>query len=353
MRQKMNITLHTLLLAGVAPALSLADEASTVTPEADWFGAQSPAVDAAVPADQAAAKAARVLADRMAYVCDRATADAAAADIAPLVAQLTAQGGEETFWTRMHMAYTDCYGSPELKAVFAPLLPPADTATNPDFEASLPVLMEVWRTLEDVATTLRGVQDKATADAAAETVSLFAEHLNECMEMGNSVPAPPGNRMDLVIFFYSGEYIRSGALYKEWGELQNRSIDYYGSQLLAEAMENLSGAMENLDQPADPYAIGQMVLICPQMEEQMRQALAITAGIRDRATADAAAPQLQACVDRMQAAAAPLGRGYEKDLGHVSPMFLFLTLSCDRLLQRLKRVDYYGSDALRAFVEHK
>lgn len=347
--------LKSLLVAGALPAVVWADDTpAAATPEADWFGIPAPA-DGNATAEQSltAEQAAIVLADRLSYVYDRETADAAASHIAPLVPMLIGQGGEETFWVRMHMAYTGCYGSPALQEVLAPLLPPPDLASNPAYEKSLPILLDVLQTLDDIAATLHGVTDRATADAAAENIMLFAGHLDDCQLIGNSVAAPQGNRMDMVVFFYSSEYRRSAAIYREWGELQNRSLNYYGSELLAEAMENLSAAMENLDQFADPYAVGRMVLICPQLEDRLRLWLSIASGVHDLESANAAAPLLQACVEDMRAIAAPLGRGYEKDLDHVSPMFLFLTLACDRISSRFARAGYYGSDALRAVLEHK
>ncbi len=287
------------------------------------------------------------LADCLAMVYSTATADAAAGRVAQLVGKLAEQGGEETFWGRMHMAYADCYGSEKLRRALQPLLPPADTATEPGFRESLAMLHDIWQTLEDICTKLDGVADKATADAAAESVSLFAAHIDDCLQRGNKLPAPQGNRIDLVIYYFSGEYRRTAAVYRAWGELQNRSGDYYGSDDLASAMEKLSGTMENIDLSADPYAIGKMLPVCSKMEELMCRWLAIAAEVRDTASADTAAPALSACTELLKAAAAGLGQGYEKDLGHVSPRFLFLSLACDRVVQHFARHTCFGSEALR------
>lgn len=291
------------------------------------------------------------LADCLAAVYSTATADAAAARVAQLVGKLAEQGGEETFWGRMHMAYADCYGSEKLRLALQPLLPPADTAAKPGFRESLVVLHDIWQTLEDIRAKLDGVTDKATADAAAESVGLFATHIDDCLQQGDKLPAPQGNRIDLVIYYFSGEYRRTAAVYRAWGELQNRSGDYYGSDDLASAMEKLGGTMENIDLSADPYAIGKMLPVCARMEELMCRWLAIAAGVHDAATADAAAPALGACAELLKAAAAGLGQGYEKDLGHVSPRFLFLSLACDRVAQSFARHACFGSDALRGALE--
>lgn len=149
------------------------------------------------------------LADCLATVYSTATADAAAAHVARLVGKLTEQGGEETFWGRMHMAYADCYGSEKLRQALQPLLPPADTATKPGFRDALAMLHDIWQTLEDICTKLDGVTDKTTADAAAESVGLFATHIDDCLQQGDKLSAPQGNRIDLVIYYFSGEYRRT------------------------------------------------------------------------------------------------------------------------------------------------
>lgn len=287
------------------------------------------------------------LEDCLAGIYSTDTANAAAERVAQLVGKLHGQGGEETFWGCMHMAYADCYGSEKLRLAMQPLLPPGDTAFKPEFQESLVLLHDIWQTLEDICSTLNSVADKVTADAAAESVSLFATHIEDCLQQGNKLSAPQGNRIDLVIYYFSGEYRRTAAVYRAWGELQNRSGDYYGSDAMASAMEKLSGAMENLDLSADPYAIGQMLPVCSKMEEMMCRWLELAAGIRDRETADAAAPALRACAELLRAATSDLGQCYEKDLGHVSPRFLFLSLACDRVVQHFHRHACFGSAALR------
>lgn len=323
--------------------LSLAPIASSQVPTSPSSGGES---DLSCPTQGVAVE----LADCLATVHSAATADAAAGRVAKLCADLVGQGGEETFWGRLHMAYADCYGSPALRQAMEAILPPEGTSSNPEFAESLSLLHDIWQTLEDIRASLDAVQDKAGADAAAETVSTFATHIDDCMKQGDSLPAPQGNRMDLVIYYFSGEYRRTEAVYEAWGALQNRSGDYYGSEALALSMEKLSAAMENLDLPADPYAIGKMVQVCSQMEEVMCRWLDVAATVHDRESADEAASQLLSCTSRLVSIGAGLGQGYEKDLGHVSPRFLFLSLACDRMVQLFIRRNYFDSDALRESV---
>ena len=121
-------------------------------------------------------------------------------------------------------------------------------------------------------------------------------------------------------------------------------------------MPQVNEVLENLGLAADPAVLPQLVEAAEKMEPLMVEWLQVAKGIRDEATANAAAPRLTALAQAIRAASIDkLGSGYEKQLANVSPRLQILMMATDRVSHWFEALSqpYYGSAALQKALEHE
>lgn len=305
--------------------------------------------------DSAAVARKEALDDILMFVVDKSSADAAAAQVRQRL-----EGGAALSLSasdRALMEMTSYFGSEALQKALSPLLP---VESSPDPEELRPyetLVVEFAQALDDLASVLESVQDKATADRAAEMVENFRPYVLSLSEKEKKLPKPP-EEIDRYMMGRSVVEIRPrvARLLQAWGRLHLRSEEYYDSSRLQKALPELGEVLENMNMPLDRDSIGEVTRVALGLEPLLREWLNLAHQVRDQATADAAAPRLQELAQQMRSLwGETLGRGYERELCSVNPQVELLMQACDRVSHHYAelRPPFFGSAALRDALRHE
>ncbi|MBQ1961354.1 MAG: hypothetical protein II349_07510 [Akkermansia sp.] len=300
-----------------------------------------------------------VLDEVLMYVVDKKSADAAAPDVVRVLKDSTAMPREMLLseYDRSILAATSCFGSTKLMAALSSVFVP-DSQYNESMAPYQSLQTELGQLLHDMANVLEKVNNKASADAAAEMAQNIPSYMSS---LRDKVEALPHHNDDELLRAHVRRYqvtVRPGAsrVLCAWGKLMARDEDLYGSTRLASALPMVNEVLENLGMAADPGVLPQLVQVAGQMEPLLVEWLHVSKSITDTASADATAPRLQKIAADIRAVCADkLGRGFEKDLSNVSPRLQVLMMATDRISHWYAELPtpFYGSDALRAALEHE
>lgn len=307
-----------------------------------------------------AAPAAVSLSPILMYVTDRASADAAAARVEKLMAVQGMPQLHADPYDLFLLRSTKCFGSVDLQRVMRPFMPEPTAEEKASIQPTITQLEQMWQAIADLSATLRGVQDKATADAAAEVLAGFVPYMESCTEkFSNLSPVTPEETLRaLRVEYVAGKRLHAAQFLQAWGELAFRSPDYYESEALVEALLGVRDVFENMGMQVDPEAIPSVVLVTRKMHPLMQQWIDTMATVQDKPTADAAAAQVRQIREQMAGLALQFGlsRSHEEDFFLYSPRLEILAHVMDRvshyLLDELSPA-CYGSEQLREALEHE
>lgn len=294
--------------------------------------------------------------DVLMFVVDRVSADAAA----PSVKQRLSGAVSDTAlseYDRALLGMTNCFGSEALQEALRPVL----AQENPFLpEALRPyerLLTDLTQAMDDLSAVLESVRDKASADRAAEMVENFRPYVLSLSSRAEKLSEPPSESYRRMTGHLLTELRpRVARLLMAWGQLKLRSDGYYDSSRLQSALPELSEVLENMDMPMDPATIGEVSRVASAMEPLLREWLNLARGVRDKASADAAAPRLQQLAQRLRALCSEsLGQGYEHELCMANPQVELLMQACDRVSHHFAglRPAFFGSPALGEALRHE
>lgn len=294
------------------------------------------------------------------YVADRNSADAAAPRIAALIQQKGVAGISVDSSDLMLLQGTSCFGSSELQRVMEPFIPKPSSRVLIELKPHLTILADMCQAMEDLSVTLEGVQDKTTADTAAEMLESFVAYMTSCSDRIAELPSPEdeATRMELRMRYLIGIRRSTSRFLQAWAALESRDAEYYQSERIVESLLSVRDVLENMDMRVDPEAIGDVMSAADKFKPLMRQWIAVISLVRDRDSATAAAIQL----DRLQgmlrdmAAENGLSRSFEEDLFLASPELEVLVHIMDRIthyLQEEVQPPCYGSERLQQVLEHE
>lgn len=144
-------------------------------------------------------------------------------------------------------ATTDSTGpTPEqVAAAKALLTAKADTTQpieiTPEMEPYMPAIKESARIITEITTTLKGVKDKASADAAAPQITAAISKMKELEQANKDLPQPNRElqvKLQPVIMQYMAEPVQQFTL----SVMTIAASQAYGSEALMKALESLSNA---------------------------------------------------------------------------------------------------------------
>ena len=295
------------------------------------------------------------------FVVDKSSADEAAPQVVQRLKECAAvQMPRELLlseYDRSLMAATSCFGSSALESALSSLLV-SDSQYYAQLAPYMELQMELGLLLEDMAKTLERVNNKRSADAAAEMAQNVPGYMGSLRDKLQMLPAQDAGVVQraLVRRYHATVRPGSGRLLRAWGKLLARDAELYGSARLEAAMPQVNEVLENLGLAADPAVLPQLVEAAEKMEPLMVEWLQVAKGIKDETTANAAAPRLTELAQAIRAASIDkLGSGYEKQLANVSPRLQILMMATDRVSHWFESLSqpYYGSSALQTALEHE
>jgi len=310
-----------------------------------------------VPEEPAVAPSREVtLDDVLMFVVDLASADAAA----PLVKQrLSGEVSDSVLseYDRALLCMTNCFGSEALREALRSVLPLENSALPEALRPYEELLSELTQAMDDLSAVLESVRDKASADRAAEMVENFRPYVLSLSSKAERLSEPPSESYRRMMGHLLMEMRpRAARLLTAWGQLKLRSDDYYGSSRLQSTLPELSEVLENMDMPTDPATIGEVSRVASAMEPLLREWLNLAREVRDRSSADAAAPRLQQLAQQLRALCGEsLGQGYEHELCMSNPQVELLLQACDRVSHHFAglRPAFFGSSALKEALQHE
>lgn len=294
------------------------------------------------------------------YVADRNSADAAAPRIAALVQQKGINGLSVDSADLMLLHGTSCFGSAELQRVMEPFIPKPTSQNIEALQAHLNILSDMCQAVNDLAAKLEDVQDKESADSAAEQLESFVPYMESCSDKIAAL-APPEDelaRMELRLRYKINTRRSVSRFLQTWAELEKRDAEYYESARLVESLLSVRDVFENMDMRIDPEAIGEVMSAAQEFKPLMSQWIAVISLVRDKDSASAAAIQLQRLQQHMRTCAEThgLSRSFEEDLFLVSPELEVKALIMDRITHYLQdevQPPFYGSERLQQVLEHE
>lgn len=300
-----------------------------------------------------------MLDEALLFVVDKKSADEAV----PAVVRALKENAEVqremmlSEYDRSILATTSCFGSTRLLTALAPVFVP-DSQYKERLAPYQALQTELGLLLSDMADVLEKVDSKAEADAAAEMAQNIPTYMSSIREKVEALLHHDDDELLRVRVRRYHVTVRPGAsrLLRAWGKLAARDENLYGSARLAAALPMVNEVLEDLGMAADPGVLPQLVQVAEQMEPLLVEWLKVSKTITDKASADAAAPRLlQLATDIHAVSIGKLGSGYEKDLSNVSPRLQVLMMATDRLSHWFAELPtpYYGSEALRAALEHE
>lgn len=294
------------------------------------------------------------------YVADRDSADAAAPRVAALISQAGAVPLRVDPYDLLLLRSNACFGSVALQKVMASYMPQLSAQALAEMQPHLEQLEKMWQAMDDLTSTLNGVQDSQSAHLAAEMLESFLPYMMSCSEKmaALTLPSDVMARRELRLRYLAGTRRSTAALLRAWADLQQRDAEFYHSERLMESLLGVRDVLENMDMRVDPDAIPAARAAARKLLPLTRQWIAVAALIRDADTASAAAVQLGRLQEQMRAAAfdAGLNRSFEEDLFLISPELEVQVHVMDRIthfLQDEVNPPCFGSARLQETLEHE
>ncbi len=326
-----------------------------------WASVCLPAASAVLPVSgqevSAAAPSREVtLDDVLMFVVDRVSADAAAASVKQRLSGAVSDAALSEY-DRALLGMTNCFGSEALREALRPVLPQESLALPEALRPYGELLSELTQAMDDLSSVLESVRDKASADRASEMVENFRPYVLSLSSKAERLSEPPSESYRRMLGYLLMEMRpRAARLLMAWGQMQLRSDDYYESSRLQSALPGLSEVLENMGMPTDPATIGEVSRVASEMEPLLREWLNLAREVRDRTSADAAAPRLQELAQQLRALCSEsLGQGYEHELCMANPQVELLMEACDRVSHHFAglRPAFFGSPALKEALQHE
>lgn len=294
------------------------------------------------------------------YVADYAGAEAVAPRVAALIAETPADKVLIDEFDRMILEATGCYGSVALSKVLAPflVLPPAEDM--PEIAQHMALLHEMWNMFDQVTQALALVQSTENAEIAANILESFKPFMYTWSQAVSELAEPDNDlaKRRLRMAYLVETRPRIGKLLNTWGDLALRSPEYYGSRRLVEGLQDVCDVLENMDMAADPDVMPALATTTRSLIPLLNQWVGVISLVRDKDTADAAAPHINRIHTQMSQIMqlAALSRVHEQDLFNVSPRFEVLAHVCDRIMHYLLdevNPPCFGSEKLQQALQHE
>lgn len=293
------------------------------------------------------------------FVADRDSADAAAPKVAALLKGVDPRSIRVADYDLGMMQAMRCFGSTSLQQALHPVIPMLQPEQYPQLEPYRQYYEAMWSYMDDLAATFGQIDSKQSADRAASMVEEFPPFLLSLLE--KAVPPLQSDDATARAETYMGRPItrvKAGRLLTAWGRLQQRSSTYYGSERLEKALGGLNEVMQNLNIQADPDGIGTLTRIAHDLVPLLREWIAVARTVRDRPTADAAAPKFLDLRRRMGelSQGLSLGEEYETDIFNICPEGELLVHICDHITHYFEKEThppFYGSAALQEALTHE
>lgn len=321
------------------------------------FGLFTPAL---LPAQEEVPEDAVSLTPLLMYVADYAGAEAAAPRVAALIEQTPEDKLVIDEFDRVILEATGCYGSVALSKVLAPflVLPPAEDM--PEVAQHMALLHEMWNMFDQVTQAMELVHSPENAEIAANILESFKPFMFTWSQAVSEVAEPEDElaKRRLRMVYLVETRPRIGKLLNAWGDLALRSPDYYGSRRLVEGLQDVCDVLENMDMAADPDVMPALATTARRLIPLLNQWVGVISLVRDKDTADAAAPhihRLHAQMSQVMQQAA-LSRVHEQDLFNVSPRFEVMAHVCDRIMHYLLdevNPPCFGSEKLQQALQHE
>ncbi len=294
------------------------------------------------------------------FVADAASADAAAPRIQHIIESKGAAQLKVDPYDLLLLRCTACFGSEALQKVMRPFIPAPTEEEKAFVQPYLVHLTEMWQAMDDLALSLNNVQDKASADAAAEQLFSFAPFISSCAEKLAALESPEEHAVarELRLRYFTGTRHHTAVFLQAWGALAQRNAEYYDSSRLLEGLLTVRDVLENMGMQVEPDAIPRVVEASAKLRPLLRQWIALLALVQDKDSADAVAAQFQRLRVQMSEVSrnAGLSRSFEEDLFLYSPELEVLVHIMDRVthyLQEEVKPPCYGSSRLSEALEHE
>ena len=315
---------------------------------------------ALLPAQEETPEDAVSLTPLLMYVADHAGAEAAAPRVAALIEQTPKDKLVIDEFDRMILEATGCYGSVALSKVLAPflVLPPAEDM--PEIAQHMALLHEMWNMFDQVTQALELVHSTENAEIAANILESFKPFMFTWSQAVSAVAEPEDDlaKRRLRMAYLVETRPRIGKLLNAWGDLALRSPEYYGSRRLVEGLQDVCDVLENMDMAADPDVMPALATTTRNLIPLLNQWVGVISLVRDKDTADAAAPHIARIHAQMAQVMqlAALSRVHEQDLFNVSPRFEVMAHVCDRIMHYLLdevNPPCFGSEKLQQALQHE
>lgn len=315
---------------------------------------------ALLPAQEETPEDAVSLTPLLMYVADHAGAEAAAPRVAALIEQTPKDKLVIDEFDRMILEATGCYGSAALSKVLAPflVLPPAEDM--PEIAQHMALLHEMWNMFDQVTQALELVHSAENAEIAANILESFKPFMFTWSQAVSAVAEPEDDlaKRRLRMAYLVETRPRIGKLLNAWGDLALRSPEYYGSRRLVEGLQDVCDVLENMDMAADPDVMPALATTTRNLIPLLNQWVGVISLVRDKDTADAAAPHITRIHAQMSQVMqqASLSRVHEQDLFNVSPRFEVMAHVCDRIMHYLLdevNPPCFGSEKLQQALQHE
>ena len=294
------------------------------------------------------------------YVADYAGEEAVAPRVAALIEQTPKEKLVIDEFDRVLLESTGCFGSVQLSNALAPFLelPPAEDM--PEIAQHMALLHEMWNMFDQVTQALELIKTKEDAEIAANILESFKPFMFTWSQAVSEVQEPDSDlaKRRLRMAYLVETRPRIGKLLNAWADLALRDAEYYGSSRLVEGLQDVCDVLENMDMAADPDVMPALATTTRQLIPLLNQWVGIISLVRDKDTADAAAPHIvrlhkQMALVMQQAA---LSRVHEQDLFNVSPRFEVMAHVCDRIMHYLLdevKPPCFGSEKLQQALQHE
>lgn len=292
------------------------------------------------------------------FVCDTASADAAAPRIAALNRQRAEQGLEvlsiEPFFAYVCIG-SHFFDSMAFQKALEPQFPPPALESLIALRPYDQVLREVWFALNDAAEKMDAVQDKASADAAGEHLENMQAFMLSQLERYNKLaPLKLAEDRELLRRSYICNTLPFTAkALRSLGHLLQRSDTLYDSDRLIEGVLLFLEVLENMNVKADPDTLAIVMTTSELVQPKVHELIHLLELVKDRESADAVAPQISRILEDIQALVrAQLGYGFERDLIQVQPPLGLQVFLADRISGHLNSLQppCYGSEQLRSVL---
>ena len=294
------------------------------------------------------------------YVADRNGAEMVAPKVQAIMNSTPIDKIVMDEFDRTLLDATGCFGSEALSRALSPLIQPVSAEDLPEIAQHLALLHEMWNMFDQLTMAISAVNSAEDAETAAKILDSFKPFMYSWSQAVSRIPEPETEQAKrrLRMEYMVQTRPRIGKLLNAWGDLALRNEEYYGSSHLVEGLQGVCDVLENMDMAADPDAMPALATTARKLIPLLNQWLGVISLVRDKDSADAAAPHITRLHLQMKEIMeeAALSRVHERDLFHVSPRFEVQAHICDRIMHYLMdevTPPCYGSEKLKAALQHE